>query len=177
MVRWHHVETIGLLVLLVVIATFAWGAYRGAPWVPTRRRDSARILALARPHPGMRVADVGCGSAGVLGAFARAGCVVRGWELAILPWLVARFRFRGSPRAVITYGDFWYEDLGRQDLVYAFLMPSALARLTKKLSDELAVGARVITYAFPLPGWSPITVDHVDGRPTLYLYERVRDRV
>jgi len=157
---------------IVVLGTFAWGALRGAPWLPTRRADVGRIVALAGVKPGMVVADVGCGDGGVLAALAVTGCRIRGWELAIVPWLRARWRFRHHADARIRFGDFWYANLSDCDLVYAFLLPNSHAKLAVKLARELRPGARVIAHVWPFPGWEPIAVDRADGRAPLYLYER-----
>ena len=162
-----------LATLAIIIGTFAWGALRGAPWVPTRRRDLDRIVALAHARAGERVADLGCGTGGVLVGFAARGCRVRGWELAILPWLVARVRFWRTPGAQIRYGDFWYTNLADCDVVYAFLMPASLARLAPKLAAELKSGARVITYTWPLPGWPPIAVDRAADAIPIFSYRVV----
>lgn len=164
------VFTVCEVLALVVMVTFAWGAYRGAPWVPARRRDLARILALAHPRPGMRVADLGCGTGGVLVGFAARGCCVRGWELAILPWIIARVRLRRAVHARIAYGDFWHANLRDTDLVYVFLMPKTLARLAPKLARELVPGARVLSYTFPIPGWRPEAVDRSPGMIPIFAY-------
>lgn len=155
---------------ILVFGTLAWGALRGAPWVPTRRRDVARIVALAAPQRDDVVADVGCGDGTILAAFAAAGCRVRGWELALAPWLVARVRLRQLRDARVLWGDFWNANLMDADIVYAFLMPSALHRLAGKLARELRPGARVLTYVWPLPGWTADAVDRVAGSPPIYRY-------
>ncbi|MDO8599418.1 MAG: hypothetical protein Q7S02_04875 [bacterium] len=157
---------------LVVLGTFAWGAFRGAPWVPTRRVDIDRAVAFAGVRSGMVVADVGCGDGSVLAAFAAAGCRIRGWELAIVPWFRAWWRFRRHTDARIRFGDFWYADLSECDLVYAYLLPKTYVKLARKLSRELRHGARVVAFVWPFPGWEPIAVDRAEGRAPLYLYER-----
>lgn len=159
-----------VLAAIAVIGTFAWGAFRGGPWVPTRSRDIARAVALARAPRGAVVGDVGCGNGGVLAAFAAAGCSVRGWELALAPWLRARWRFRRHPNASIRFGDFWHTNLSECDLVYAYLLPETHAKLATKLRRELRPGARVVTFVWPLPGWEPVAVDRRSDAPPLYLY-------
>lgn len=161
-----------VLTTLLILGTFAWGAVRGAPWVPTRRVDIGRAVAFAGVRPGMIAADVGCGDGSVLAAFAASGCRIRGWELAIVPWIRARWRFRNHADARIDFGDFWHADLSECDLVYAFLLPETYAKLAKKLARELRPGARVLAFVWPFPGWEPIAVDHPEGRAPLYLYER-----
>jgi hypothetical protein len=51
-----------------------------------------------------------------------------------------------------------------------FLMPETYKKMRDKLTHELATGARVITYVWPIPGWTPSYVDHVEGSPDLYVY-------
>ncbi|MBI4434116.1 class I SAM-dependent methyltransferase [Candidatus Uhrbacteria bacterium] len=159
-----------LLLAVIVVGTLAWGGIRGAPWVPTHRGDVPRILALAAPTPGARVADLGCGTGGVLQAFARVGCRVTGWELALVPWLIAWIRLRRFPGSRAVWGDFWHNNFREFDIVYLFLFPKAYARLEEQLRRELRPGARVLTAAWPLPGWTPERVDRASGRITIYLY-------
>lgn len=165
-----------VLVTLIILGTFAWGALRGAPWVPTRRHDIARAIALAGVRPGMVMADVGCGDGSVLKAFAATGCRVLGWELALAPWLRARWRLRRYPGSKVCYGDFWHANLSGCDLVYAFLLPATHAKLALKLKRELQPGARAIAFVWPFIGWEPIAVDRVEGRAPLFLYEQGRER-
>lgn len=159
-----------LLITIIIIGTLAWGGIRGAPWVPTHRKDESRIVALARPPAGARVADLGCGTGGVLAAFARAGCRVTGWELALVPWCIAWLRLRRFTGSHVRLGDFWGKSLSEFDVVYLFLFPRAYARLAEQLRRELRPGARVLASAWPLPGWDPECVDRTPGRIPIYVY-------
>ena len=164
------VTTIVVLAIGLIMGTFAWGALRGAPWVPTRRRDVDRAVAFAQPHSGARVVDLGCGDGTVLAAFAARGCRVRGWELALFPWALAQWRLRASRSARITWGDFWRASLTDADIVYAFLMPKVLPRVAEKLQRELRSGALVLTYVWPMPGGTPDAVDTAVDAPPIYRY-------
>ncbi|MFH1098950.1 MAG: class I SAM-dependent methyltransferase [Candidatus Uhrbacteria bacterium] len=164
-------EIILLAIAWIIIGTLALGAFRGAPWVPTRSPDVARVMAIADVKSGEVVADLGCGSGRVLAAFANRGCQVRGWELAIVPWLIARWRLRHFSSARIHYGDFWRANFSDVDLVYVFLMPATLRRLREKFKRELKSGARVVSYAFPIADWTPERIDSAPGRITIYRYK------
>lgn len=169
----YNLDMTSVIVLflgLIIVISFAWGAVHGAPWVPTRRSDIKRVMALAGAKPGERIADLGCGTGRVLEAFARLGCRVCGWELALLPWLASRWRLRRFNEARIKYGNFWKADLREFDIVYAFLIPSTMNRLARKLYEELRPGTRIISYAFHLPGHTPTAIDRAPGRPPIYLY-------
>ncbi|MBI4450139.1 hypothetical protein HY634_03705 [Candidatus Uhrbacteria bacterium] len=165
------VNLVIVLATIVILGTFAYGALRGAPWVPTRARDIQRAVALAGMPRGAVVGDVGCGDGSVLAAFVATGCRVRGWELAIVPWLRARWRFRHDPDARIQFGDFWHTNLSSCDLIYAYLLPETHAKLAKKLRRELHPGTRIIASVWPFPDWEPVAVDRLEGHVPLYLYE------
>jgi len=71
----------------------------------------------------------------------------------------------------ILYRDLWKYDLSDADVIYFFLMPSKMNRLRKKFEKELKPGARVISYVWPIEGWTPIKVDECEGWPKIFLYE------
>jgi SAM-dependent methyltransferase len=165
-----------LLFYMVVIAclfTFGYGAWRAAPWLPTRRIDADRFKKIAALQPNERFYDLGCGDGRIVAAAAQAGAHATGFELAFLPYLAAKLRTHGLANAHVRYGDFWRRELADADVVYIFLTQRIYPRLEKKLRQELKPGARVICYAWPLPTWKPETTlpatrDHLP----LFLYRR-----
>lgn len=159
--------------LLVIVGTFAYGAWRAAPWVPTWKRDLQRMVELADIQPGDRMYDLGCGDGRLVLAAAAQGARAIGFEVAVLPYLVAKLRARrfGSGQAMIRYGDFWWADVSDADLVYFFLTPKANPRMKAKLEQELKPGAKVVAYVWPIEGWKPVAESCVPGQPSLYLYK------
>ena len=163
-----------LLVLLIVIATFAYGGLRGAPWVPTRGHDVARFLKLADIKSGQKVYDLGCGDGRMVCAAAKAGAQAHGFEISLLPYFLAKIRswFCGERRSCkICYRDFWNVNLGDADLVYFFLMQKCYPKLKEKLERDLKPGTKVIAYVWPVEGWELVAVDTVKGYPPMYLYK------
>ena len=67
-----------VFVLLVFLLTMVLA--NAAPWVPTRRRDMERILALAKIKPGEVFYDLGCGDGRLLVAAARALKPFADWD-------------------------------------------------------------------------------------------------
>lgn len=162
-----------LLTLLIVIATFAYGGLRGAPWVPTRGHDVARFLKLANIKPGQKVYDLGCGDGRMVAAAAKAGAQAQGFEISLLPFVLAKIRScfcaaRGSCK--IRYRDFWNVNLGDAAVVYFFLMQKCYPKLKEKLEHELKPGTKVIAYVWPIEGWTPVALDTTAGYPPMYLY-------
>lgn len=160
---------------LALGATFAYAGFRGAPWVPMRALDVERVVRLADIKPGQKVYDLGCGDGRFLFAAAERGAHAHGFEISLIPYVIARVRwlfFKKRKMVTITFKDFWYADFSRADVVYFFLMPAAYPRLQTKLKKELKPGAVVLAYVWPFPDWEPVCVDETSGRPKLYLYKK-----
>jgi SAM-dependent methyltransferase len=165
--------TVFYVCALLAILSFAYAAGSAAPWLPSRRRDRERLLSLAGLHAGERFYDLGCGDGRIVALAAESGLRATGFEVAIIPYLLALWRTRNTPTADIRYKNFWSVSLADADVVYIFLTERIYPRLEQKLATELKPGARVICYAWPLPTWKtevalPSTADNLP----LFLYRR-----
>jgi len=151
---------VGVSVLAALAATsFLVAAYFGAPFVATDRMNVMRMLALAEVRPGERMADIGSGDGRLLIAFARAGIESHGYEInPLLVWWsrlrISRAGFSGMASA--HRADYRDEDLSGFDVVTVFGIDYMMPMLAEKLSRELRPGARVISNAFSMPGWTLI---------------------
>lgn len=160
--------------LFLILLTFAYAGWRGAPWVPTWRRDVDRFLALAQIQPGQKVYDLGCGDGRIVCAAAKAGADACGYEVSLFPFILATLRRllqKERSNIRIIYRDLWNADLRDADCVYFFLMPKVYPELQEKLRRELKTGAKVIAYVWPIKAWTPLAVNKFEGYPNLYLYE------
>ena len=163
-------------VVIALLATMAWGGVLAAPWLPLPRADVERLLALAKLRPGERLYDLGCGDGRILTLAARRyGAQAVGYEVSLLPYLLAwgRIMTAGVRRSVrLRYRNFFTQPLGDAAVVTAFLTPRAMAKLGPKLAIELPPGCRVVSYAFPIPGWTPSVVDKPTPRSiAIYRYD------
>lgn len=125
-----------------------------APYVSTSGW-AIRWLAEQAPIDGpMTVYDLGCGDARVLIAIKRARPGIRaiGYERGWWPWLLAKYRSRGTG-VVIRYGDFTRADLRDADVVFCFLIASVMAKVEAMLRRQLRPGATVYSYGFAFPTW------------------------
>ncbi len=165
-----------LLIILVVIflGTYGYASYSGAPWLPTRKGDVGRALKLAGVNSGQKLYDLGCGDGRLIFAAAREGATAVGFEISVLPYLLAKVRILSagvSGNCSVAYKSFWNVSMADADVVYVFLTPNINPRMKEKLEKELRKGAKVISYAFPIEGWQPLKVDKFKNRPDIYLYE------
>jgi SAM-dependent methyltransferase len=161
------------IIIFLLLASTAYAASRGAPWVPTWKRDLRRIEKLAHLKKGERFIELGCGTGRVCRHLAKhTEAETFGIELSFLQWLVAYLLSLRWKTIEIFLGDVFNHNLSSYDVVYMFLMPETYKKLRDKLTTELQPGSRVITYVWPIPDWTPSYVDRVEGAPDIYLYIR-----
>jgi len=164
-----------LLIILVLAGSASYAGWRAAPWAPTFKADSKRFLKLADIKPGQKVYDLGCGDGRLVLAAGEAGAIATGFEISLLPYLIAKWRILRSPfkkKCSIKFKDFWRVSLSDADIVYFFLMPKIFTKIKAKLEKELKPGAKIIIYAWPMEGWTPIAADCPTGKTPIYVYQR-----
>jgi len=169
---------VGLFLLLFIILVFGTHAYAGvigASWVPSRRRDLARILAASQGFQGKVIYDLGCGEGCVMRAFAKQypHAQVIGYELSLPMYLwcaCANFFSPACARLHTVWKNIYHTHLHDADLVYCFLMPHAMRQLAPFFKSALKPGTLVITYAFPLPGWHGECLKSSDRELPIYRY-------
>ncbi len=162
-----------LLIVFLFAITFAYAGLRGAPWAPTKKEDVDRFLTLAQIKKGDKVVDLGCGDGRLLYAVAQQGAITTGYEISLLPFVLAKLRgigFKKGQKPKINFKDFWRVNLSEADVVYFFLMPKVYKKLKQKLDKELKTGAKVIAYVWAIDSWEPEKVCEKKGFPNLFLY-------
>jgi SAM-dependent methyltransferase len=163
-----------IIIGFAILLSFAYAGLQGAPFVPTRKKDVKRFLKIADIKAGQKMYDLGCGDGRLICAAANAGANAEGLEISILPFILShirRFFSKESGKIKISYKNVWNTNLCTADLIYVWLMPEALPKLKTKFEKELKKGTKIITYVWPIEGWTPIIQDEVKGYPNLFLYK------
>ncbi len=147
------------LMAFCLLASLYWTVSRTR--VPLFLSSRGATQAVANVLPSDRsftFLDMGCGTGGVLSSLARTrpSGNYHGIESAPLPFLVSRLRaITGSGRCSVTWGDYGELDLGRFDVVYAYLSPAAMRDVWRKASSEMRPGSVLISNSFAVPGVPP----------------------
>lgn len=149
-----------------ILMTVATG---GAPYVPSRHEDIAKMMELANIQPTDVVVDLGSGDGRLVIAAAEAGAgLSMGYE--IHPGLVkasrARIQHLGLDQARIHSESMWNADLSRVTVVLIYQVPYAMNRLKTKLRSDLPKGARIVSNAFEFSDW-----DHDEAIDSVRLYK------
>lgn len=157
-------------ILFIFLGSFAYAGIKAAPWFPTWSRDIERFLILADIKPGEKFYDLGCGDGKLVFAAAQAGADAVGYEISLLPYLIAKAKSFRIKNSKIEFKDLWKKNLSDADIVYLFLTPKVNPKAKEKLQSELKKGSRIIAYTWPIEGWQPAKEDFIAGQPPLYLY-------
>ena len=145
------------LVLIVSLVLVLWPAFyamiKGAPYVPTRKRDIERMLKIGRFKKGERVVELGFGDGRVMRAIEKLGCDVMGYEFSPATYWAGRVvHFFKSGKGEMRYGDFWKQDYKEADVLVCFLLINAMKDVKEKIWPNLEPGTRLISNQFALPG-------------------------
>lgn len=162
---WYLVALLGCLLLF-------GGAWRGnVPLFISSQRALAALDTLLPQGEHLHFADVGCGSGAVLAQVRRLrpGWRLTGIESAWLPWLWARLRLLGQSDTVVSHANFWSVSLAHVDVVYAYLSPTPMLALLRKLEQD---GCRyLISYRFTIPGAEPDHMLELEDGSRLYRWD------
>jgi len=159
-------------VVLIVSYTVIPRLKGDAPYVVSANDRVERMIRLAGLALTDRVIDLGSGDGRLVFASARAG-VASAVGVEIHPALVWRSRiiarFRRLRNATFVCGSFWETPLADVDVVFVYQLPRVMEKLAEKFRRELPDGARIVSNAFLLPGWTPVAEE---GNVRLYIHRR-----
>ena len=136
------------------IASLVFSSFMGAPYVPTNKRELDAILKNARLKKGQRFIELGCGDGRVVKyAVEKFGVIGTGVDINPLLILYSAFLSRKTKKLRLVNENIYKTNLFLYDVIYVFLMPEMLEKLTKKFLNECKRGTLIISHGFKIPGW------------------------
>ncbi|HEY7211378.1 MAG TPA: class I SAM-dependent methyltransferase [Bryobacteraceae bacterium] len=150
-----------------------------APSVGSPENAVDKMLEAARLKPGETLYDLGCGDGRILIKAAKKYKVKAvGIEISrsLAEKAAQDVRKKGLEDQIkIVHGDFMKTDLSAANVVTLYLAPTANDTLRPNLERELKPNTRVVSYDYPIEGWTPLntvqTSGHLGDVHTIYLYE------
>jgi SAM-dependent methyltransferase len=150
-----------------------------APYVPTPQHVVERMLELAQVSSKDVVYDLGCGDGRiVITAAKKYGA--RGVGIDIDPERIKESQANAKAAGVEKLVTFKLDDALKADVsdatvVTLYLLSSSNAILRPMLTKQLKPGARIVSHAFSMGDWPPLTTETVDDesgfKRTLYLWK------
>jgi len=177
--------SVPILFCLFVLSAFGqqrdWTEFKNnlAPFVIAPDQAVERMLQMANPKPGETLYDLGCGDGNILITAAKR-YQVKAVGIEISAHLAAKaaenVKKNGLQKSVkVIHGDFMKADLSEANIVTLYLATSANDMLRPNLERYLKPKTRVVSYDYPIPGWTPVdtadTEGHHGAMHTIYLYE------
>jgi len=142
-----------LIIALILVILFAGVLVFGAPYLPTLKKQNDEIFNLLKLKPGQTLLELGSGDGRILRAAARRGIKAVGYELN--PLLVGYAKLRNWPYrhlAQTHLRNFWQVKLEPADGIYVFLLKPYMAKLDKKITQEITKLTPVVSFAFEFSG-------------------------
>lgn len=160
-----------LLFLVLFSISFLPILFRGAIYLPSKKKIVKKMIELAKIKSGEKAADLGAGDGRLIIALARAGAEAHGYEInPLLVWLAkTNIRKAGfENKAFIHFRSFWHENFSEFDIVTIYGIGYAMKKLEPKLKQELKPRTRIVSNCFTFPNWPKSKKE--DG---IYLYEQI----
>lgn len=154
----------GLKMTYVLCTALALPTTQGALYVSTTRTRIAAFIDAVPLKKGQTMVDLGCGDGRVLREVCK-NYKIRtiGFEINLLAYIKARVLSLGLKQVEIRRQNFWSQNLAGADLVFCYLYPDVMQRLSAKLKAELRPGTLVVSCNFALPEFKPLRVLRPEG--------------
>ncbi|MCP4626685.1 MAG: hypothetical protein GY850_24735 [bacterium] len=154
----------GLKMTYVLCTALALPTTQGALYVSTTRARIAAFIDAVPLKKGQTMVDLGCGDGRVLREVCK-NYKIRtiGFEINLMAYIKARVLSLGLKQVEIRRQNFWSQNLAGADVVFCYLYPDVMQRLSAKLKAELRPGTLVVSCNFALPGFKPLRVLRPEG--------------
>lgn len=145
----------------VVVAVFLLTALIGAPYVPTKRKESREAFTVLRPLSSEDVVlDIGSGDGAVLAEVCDQGARAVGYEINPILVALTRWRLRKyDGKCEVVVRDFWRTSFPDDTtVVYTFGDSRDIRKMYDKVAREATRLDRTldfVSYAFEVPGEKP----------------------
>lgn len=138
---------------VLIILSFAFVCFFGAPFVPTRKKWAKEALDMVELSDKDLVVDLGSGTGTILKLLDDKIIPSIGYEMNPILWFMSKVRFMFSKNVNVKLSNFWKQDLPEKTtVVYVF----AIVRDARKLEEYFKNQSKnrqikVITFGFELP--------------------------
>ncbi|MBU0598371.1 hypothetical protein KKF61_05300 [Patescibacteria group bacterium] len=168
-----------LLLIFLIFGSAAYAGLKASPWLPVKGIDVERVIKLAGVKPDDVVYDLGSGDGRIIIGIANnsEATMIVGYEISFIlyVWSKIRIWFLGLKHRIEIRGvDFLSRDLSQASVIFVFLTPMAMKKLSTKFKKELRPGTRIISYSFSLPDWQPVEIDRPNNK-TIPIFKYVVD--
>lgn len=147
-----------ILVILIILTLtiLLWqisnliSVFFGCPYVKTNRDTIKKALKLANIKKNDVFYDLGCGNGDVIIEATKMGAKCVGYEISPYYYILSKIRTSRNKNIEIRFRNIKNVDLKYADVIYCYLLPKFLEKLSPKFQNELKPSARLISIGFPI---------------------------
>ncbi len=159
----------------VYVVFLIYSHLKGSPFVPSKMKEIKAILAKSNLKKGMRFYDLGWGDGRVVREAVK-HYHVTGYGIDVNPLLIVTGRIMAKLKSLknITFSikNIFDVDLGSADVIYLFLMPALLKKLSHKIATEIKPKTLIVSHGFKIEGWEKYLTKTIDHLPfPTYFYK------
>ncbi len=157
----------------VIFSLFAFVIFRGAPYLPTLKKQIEDALELLDLKEGQTLLELGSGDGRFLAAAARRGIYSVGYELNPLLVIWTKIRYWKYRKFVsVRWGDFWQVKWPESDGMYVFLLQKFMNKLDKKIIQySKGKNYKLVSFGFTIENKKPFKTKK---GLSLYIYKSLR---
>lgn len=152
-----------ITIILIINSVFAFGLIGviiggsfNAPFVPSGKKTTKKMIEVAKIKKGDIIFDLGCGDGQIVFAAEKAGAGKSvGVEISPPIWVLAKIRqfFSKAKKSEIRLGNiFSQKDVSDADIIFCFLLPEVMKRIFTDIWPKMKPDARIISHAFSPKG-------------------------
>ena len=166
-----------LILMVLVLVLLLWqvsnfvSVFFGAPHVKTKVSIINKALKLVDLKKGETFYELGSGSGDALISASKYNIKVIGFEISPYYYLYSKLRTLRYKNIDVNFKNILDADLSCADIIYCYLLPKLLKKLTPKLKKELKYTARIISIGFPIKSLKLVKKIMFDNH-TIYIYKK-----
>lgn len=156
---------------LIIFICFGVVVFRGAPYVPSHRKDVVKAITELYPLGKNDVLlDVGSGDGIILRLASKRGARAIGFEINPILVFVSRILSLHDKKIIVKLTDFWLAQVPDETtVIYAFVVTRDVGRLTKKIQKETnRIGRKISVISY---GNAFSSINTVKSSGAYHLYE------
>ena len=151
------IEIFFVISFLIYMISLIYSTMMGSPYVPIKRRKIKEILKQTGLKKNQKFIDIGCGDGRVVEE-AVLSFNAQGFGIDINPVILLKAKLRAKIKKIknIEYKkqNIFDTDFSDYNMIYLFLMPKFIEKLSNKLEKSLQNGSTIVSHGFKIESLS-----------------------
>jgi SAM-dependent methyltransferase len=165
------------VLFFLLVGSAAYAGWRGAPWVPTRKKELHQVLTYLQQSPPKNYGiDLGCGTGSLLFLLAERypDMTLHGYDISLGPLLFGCIRkffsYKRYKNVHFHVKNLYRVNVSLADLIFIFMMPEPHTRIARTVLSKAQPDATILFEAWPPEGFKEQEVIQREEVLPLFMY-------